>query len=99
MGLLDVLKNNVQEVNKVEETQSPVAPEESAKETQVATLNRSAYNCPDCKGEGLLDSNTRCVSCGGTGKLNPQTAQYPEGTVVLKSDGQYRMSNGQLVKE
>ncbi len=33
-------------------------------------VDRSAYNCPDCGGEGLVNNNTeRCPKCGGTGKI------------------------------
>lgn len=31
--------------------------------------DRSAYNCPDCKGEGLLENGTVCPKCKGTGKI------------------------------
>lgn len=47
----------------VVEPVAPVAPQETV------TSDRSAYNCPDCKGEGLKDENTKCPRCGGTGKV------------------------------
>ena len=32
--------------------------------------DRSAFNCPDCKGEGLNAAHTqRCEKCKGTGKV------------------------------
>lgn len=31
--------------------------------------DRSAYNCPDCKGEGLKSDTEKCPNCGGTGKV------------------------------
>ena len=40
------------------------------KEEEVApTADRSAYNCPDCAGEGLKDEHTLCPTCKGTGKV------------------------------
>lgn len=39
---------------------------------QAATMpqeDRSAFNCPDCKGEGLLNERTVCPKCSGTGKV------------------------------
>lgn len=38
--------------------------EESAKKE-----DRSAFNCPDCAGEGLKNETTLCPTCGGTGKV------------------------------
>ena len=32
-------------------------------------VDLSIYNCPDCKGTGLLDERTRCPRCQGTGKI------------------------------
>ena len=36
--------------------------------------DRSAFNCPDCKGEGLcgtdrVGNETVCTTCAGTGKV------------------------------
>lgn len=31
--------------------------------------DRSSFNCPLCKGEGLLDQKTLCSQCNGTGKV------------------------------
>lgn len=34
--------------------------------------DRSAYNCVDCGGDGLVNDgngDTRCSKCGGTGKV------------------------------
>jgi DnaJ-class molecular chaperone len=31
--------------------------------------DRSAYNCPTCKGSGLQDEKTLCPACHGTGKV------------------------------
>lgn len=31
--------------------------------------DRSAFNCPDCRGEGLLNPRTICPRCLGTGKV------------------------------
>lgn len=37
---------------------------------KVAVEDRSAFNCPDCKGLGLAeDSNYLCRKCAGTGKV------------------------------
>lgn len=52
------------EAASVEEVQPQPEPEQ---ETPVA--DRSAYNCPACKGEGLLDQKTLCSTCLGTGKV------------------------------
>lgn len=48
------------------------APEEDAPAEEAAPEkpqeDRSAYNCPDCAGEGLKDPYTLCPGCNGTGK-------------------------------
>ena len=32
--------------------------------------DRSAFNCPECKGEGIdVDKNLVCRNCNGTGKV------------------------------
>lgn len=31
--------------------------------------DRSAFNCPTCKGDGLVDDFTKCPQCFGTGKI------------------------------
>lgn len=49
---------------KVEE----VKPVEEKKEEVVAE-DRSAFNCPDCKGEGLKNDHELCPKCLGTGKI------------------------------
>ena len=47
----------------------PVVKEKTV-EKKVVKEDRSAFNCPDCKGEGLNVAHTqRCVKCGGTGKV------------------------------
>lgn len=50
----------------------PVQPVVGTEQPQVEvapTPDRSAYNCPVCKGEGLLNENTKCPTCFGTGKV------------------------------
>lgn len=42
---------------------------EVKKEVVEIKEDRSAFNCPDCKGEGLLDSNHVCPKCLGKGKI------------------------------
>lgn len=62
MAILDSLRKDVDQENKVAETpQAPVVPE-------TPKVDRSAFNCPLCHGEGLQDQYTLCPSCGGTGK-------------------------------
>lgn len=42
------------------------------KDEQAATMpqeDRAEFNCPDCKGEGLLTQTKICDRCHGTGKI------------------------------
>lgn len=39
------------------------------KEVKILVEDRSAYNCPDCNGEGLKDQYHVCEKCQGTGKI------------------------------
>lgn len=72
----------------------------SKKEVKVLVEDRSAFNCPDCKGEGLKDQFHVCDKCGGTGKLNSELLKYPVGTVILKQDGQYLINErGEEIKQ
>jgi hypothetical protein len=63
----------------VEET-TPEAPQEPTEEkpeapVETPSVDRSAFNCPVCKGEGLVVDNfeegnfVRCLNCQGTGKV------------------------------
>jgi DnaJ-class molecular chaperone len=42
-------------------------PEET--DPREVTADRSIFNCPDCKGEGLLNQHSQCPRCHGTGKV------------------------------
>lgn len=53
---------------------APVAP--AVQQPTEPAPDRSAYNCLDCKGEGLkllpdgtYSQTERCTNCGGTGKV------------------------------
>jgi len=72
----------------VPETQAPEKPAE----------DRSAYDCVPCKGEGLLENGTVCSDCLGTGKTSARISPYPEGTILVKQEGTYKIENGQEVK-
>lgn len=52
-------------------SETPVeAPVETSVETSIPEgLDRSVYNCPDCKGEGLKSQTEVCRRCNGTGKV------------------------------
>lgn len=56
---------------KVEELEPQEAPLEEVvkKEPKEVKEDRSAYNCPTCKGEGLQDQYNVCPECHGTGKV------------------------------
>ena len=41
---------------------------EEIEETPEEVVDRSAYNCPECSGEGI-SGNVICPKCGGTGKV------------------------------
>lgn len=53
-----------------EETEKK-APKKASKKADVQEEkeDRSAFNCPDCKGLGLQDSFHVCSHCMGTGKV------------------------------
>lgn len=38
-------------------------------EVQEEVEDRSAFNCPTCKGDGLVNDFTKCPQCFGTGKI------------------------------
>jgi len=82
MDTLETLKNMAEEVKTTvaeafnassEEAPSQEQPQEPVVEVQAQPAvveDRSAYNCPQCKGEGLLDQHTICPMCQGTGKVS-----------------------------
>jgi DnaJ-class molecular chaperone len=39
--------------------------------------DRSAFNCKPCAGEGLIDENTVCPNCQGTGKVPVESQSTP----------------------
>lgn len=63
----------------VDPTPAPEAPQpaqtrgrKAQDTTRPKQEDRSAFNCPDCGGEGLKDGNNQfanCPRCGGTGKV------------------------------
>lgn len=66
--VVDNIGNFKEEVEPIKEEVEPVK-EKPVKEKKV---DRSAYNCPICAGEGLVKVNNiddRCSNCGGTGKV------------------------------
>lgn len=86
--LLDKLTNKPEKVEPPLTTNAPDLKEfESAKEEEVVESpavevtpevenesDRSAYNCPDCKGEGItfdhpFPEGKICQTCSGTGKV------------------------------
>lgn len=69
----------------------------SKKATKIKVEDRSAFNCVPCGGDGLV-GNTLCEQCEGSGKSDGPKAAFPEGTVVLTQEGQYKVENGVLVK-
>ncbi len=54
--------------NKEEVVETPKV-EENFTGTAETAVDRSAYNCPACKGEGLDANSKVCASCLGTGKV------------------------------
>ncbi|HEX9060840.1 MAG TPA: hypothetical protein VF941_11730 [Clostridia bacterium] len=57
----------VQESQPVEETAAePVLEAQPAAPIE----DRSAFNCINCRGEGLLSQTELCPICNGTGKVN-----------------------------
>ncbi len=67
-------KRNTQEVEDVEEVETVAdeVSEEATEETPevVETEDRSAYNCTNCEGRGLVENDTKlCPQCVGTGKV------------------------------
>ena len=80
MGILDGLKNEAQKVEtKIEETvnpQAPVAPvtptqpeaEPVVEEAVTQPVDRSAFNCPECSGSGIVKDQL-CPRCQGRGKV------------------------------
>lgn len=57
----------VQKSQPVEETVAePVVEEAPAAPVE----DRSAFNCSNCQGEGLLSQTELCPVCNGTGKVN-----------------------------
>jgi DnaJ-class molecular chaperone len=48
--------------NVKEEVKVPVVPVKKVED-------RSSFNCPDCKGEGLKNERELCQKCLGTGKV------------------------------
>jgi DnaJ-class molecular chaperone len=63
------IKNLRKYMDKYKWAGEPVVKEKTVKK-KVVKEDRSAFNCPDCKGEGLNVAHTqRCVKCGGTGKV------------------------------
>lgn len=67
MGLLDTLKKDVQEIETNVEPTPQTPPVVETTQEQL-TVDRSAYNCPLCGGEGL-DGAVICSRCAGTGKI------------------------------
>lgn len=61
--------------------------------------DRSAYNCKPCGGEGLDAAGNTCQDCGGTGKFLQGKSEYPEGTIVVKPEGTFVVTNGQEVRQ
>lgn len=70
----------VEEKKSVEQPASPEVETPESEPVEGATevpeekpaVDRSAYNCTNCRGEGLVDSvdgQVRCSNCGGTGKV------------------------------
>lgn len=53
----------------LDKVKSKLTPNVVKKEVKESVEDRSAYNCPTCKGDGLVDDNTRCSQCLGTGKI------------------------------
>lgn len=52
----------------VEEATQP----ETTEEDSTPAVDRAAFNCPPCKGDGLVGGvgeETRCPNCNGTGKV------------------------------
>lgn len=74
MDILDTLKQKVEKATtNVEDTihpQSSHVSEEVEKPAETPSTNdRSAYNCPECKGEGIVNEEHLCPLCKGTGKV------------------------------
>lgn len=62
-------------------------------------VDRSAYNCLPCGGDGLVGEKI-CDVCQGTGKSSTHGVGFPEGTYQLRpNDGAYVVKNGEWVKQ
>lgn len=59
-NIIDTIKKDVEEL---------VHPEEEVHEVASQEEDRSAYNCPTCKGEGLKNQSELCPTCKGLGKV------------------------------
>lgn len=67
----------VQQAQSQSPAQAPATPpasvpeeKENKEEVQAKPAeDRSAFNCPDCGGEGLKDQYSVCPRCQGTGKV------------------------------
>lgn len=63
------MKYSFKKEDKYKEPKEEVVVEEKAPKVKSEPVeDRSAYNCPACKGEGL-DGDKVCASCLGTGKV------------------------------
>lgn len=52
-----------------EEVSEAVVEETPTDEVVSDPEDRSAYNCPDCNGDGLLATGLVCGKCAGSGKV------------------------------
>lgn len=73
-NVIETIKEKVEEVlhsNTATELEASTQPptEESVVDNRQLKEDRSAFNCPICKGEGLVTQDKLCPECGGTGKV------------------------------
>lgn len=79
MDIIDTLNETIEDMKNKETSKKTIFDKSEVEETIVSALpveevseDRSAYNCPTCKGEGLVPSGTRlvlCSECIGRGKV------------------------------
>lgn len=55
--------------NKKNKKQSEQDKQTEPKSEERASIDRSEYNCPTCRGEGLINPQTVCDQCLGYGKV------------------------------